>query len=235
MRVAAVQFKPEKGAFADSLARLEALAEQAAQQADLVVLPEMAVTGYVFDSKWEVRGLAELAEGPTFHALAAICRRHGSWLVVGFPERAGEMLFNSALVISPRGELEFTYRKTMLFDLDTRWAEEGDSGYFSFEVAGKKVGVGICMDLNDERFLHWIAHEKLDVVAFPTNWLEQGIDVWTYWRYRLLGTRATLVAANTYGIDEGVEFCGRSAVVNVRGVLSAGPSLGEHIVTAEIE
>ena len=118
MRVSAVQFKALKGDPRQSRVALAALASQAARDADLVVLPEMAVTGYEFATADAVRAVAEVPDGPTCEALAAVARDRGCWLVGGFAERAGDALFNSALVLDPAGQLRFVYRKTLLFDAD---------------------------------------------------------------------------------------------------------------------
>jgi N-carbamoylputrescine amidase len=232
VRVAAVQFKPEKGALAASLARLEALADEAGREADLVVLPEMAATGYLFYSPAEARAVAEASGGATFGVWRGVCQRRGCWLVGGFPERDGERLYNSALVINPKGELAFTYRKTLLYDADLPWAAPGDSGYRRFQTEAGSFGVGICMDLNDPRFVMWCWRSRLDAIAFPTNWIEEGMDVWGYWRDRIAGSGAALVAANTYGREDEVEFSGRSAILRGKAVLASAGAVGDAVLRA---
>jgi N-carbamoylputrescine amidase len=234
VQVSAVQFKPVKGEHAGSLARLTALADEAGADADLVVLPEMAATGYIFRSAGEIGRVAEPARGPTFEAWRGVCQRRGCWLVGGLPERDGDRLYNSALVIDPSGELVFTYRKTLLYEADRPWATPGNSGYRRFQTPHGSFGVGICMDLNDPRFVMWCWRSRLDVIAFPTNWIEEGIDVWPYWRDRVSGSGATLVAANTYGREEEVEFSGRSAILRGEQVLAAGERTGDQVLRASL-
>jgi len=235
MRVAAVQFRAVKGDVETSRARLVELVDRAARGADLVVCPEMAVTGYVFPDVAAVREVAEPPEGPTFEALRAVARAHGCHVVAGFPEDAGDALYNSAWIIDDRGGLDFVYRKTLLYDEDLHWCTPGDRGYPTFEVRGLRVGVGICMDLNDARFVRWIELEGCDAVAFPTNWVRSlDIDVWTYWAWRLDGVPAALIAANTWGVDEGVEFSGRSAVLARRVIHAWLPRRGDGILRATV-
>ena len=232
MRVAAVQFKAIRGDVPASRARLAELV--AATDADLVVLPEMACTGYVFGSSAEAARVAEDAEGTTFQVLRAVCRERGCWLVVGFPERSGDRLFNSANVIGPDGERVFTYRKTLLYELDRLWASPGDTGYRRIETPRGSFGVGICMDLNDPRFLLWVWRSRLDALAFPTNWVEEGVDVWPYWTDRVGGSGAALVAANTWGSEPGIRFTGRSAIIQGERVLAATAKEGDGVVGAEV-
>lgn len=236
MRVAAIQFKPEKGNKGAALARLAQLAEHAARPGvDLLVLPEMAATGYVFEGPEEVAPLAEPPEGETFDALSAVALRHRTWLVVGLPERAGDRLFNSALVIDPSGALKFTYRKTMLFEVDETWATPGDSGYASFDTDAGRFTVGICMDLNDDRFIDWCAKTAARAIAFPTNWLDQGRRVWGYWAWRLAEVPSALVAANTYGPEGEIRFRGESCVLHERTILAWARRTGDAILRVDLD
>jgi predicted amidohydrolase len=234
MRVAIVQFKATKGDVDGSRARLAALTERAAPGADLVVLPEMAATGYCFEDRDAVMAIAERADGRTWQTFSAIARESESWIVVGFPERDGDLLFNSALVIDPHGETAFVYRKTLLFDADLHWATPGDSGYPLLECDGERFTVGICMDLNDDAFIAWLREVRPRVLAFPTNWISEGVSVWPYWAWRLQDTEIALVAANSYGPEGDVIFTGASAVIDGHTVLAAAPVTGDGYVLVDI-
>ena len=234
MRVAAVQFKAIKGDRDASLVRLRTLAERAAPGADLVVLPEMAATGYLFDSAAAVSTVSEMPQGPTWRALGPVAAAHKCWLVVGFPERAKERFFNSALVIDPHGELAFTYRKSLLFEADESWASPGDSGYRSFSTDAGRFGVGICMDMNDDAFISWLASDAPRALAFPTNWLDEGHQVWAYWAWRLRDAPTALVAANTWGAEGDTRFRGESAIIDGNCLLASAPLLGDTVIHAEL-
>lgn len=230
MRVAAVQFKPRRGHKAEALRALCDLVRRAAPGADLVVLPEMAATGYLFRTVEAARAVAEPPEGPTFQALAPLAAAHRAWLVAGFAEDAGSRLYNSALVIDPDGALAGVYRKTLLFPPDYWWAHPGDSGYLAFDTGRGRFGVGICMDLNDDRFVAWAATAGIEAIAFPTNWVQEDSDVWGYWADRLRGVDAALVAANSYGPEGPIAFTGRSAVLRRGEVLASAPATGNAVL-----
>ena len=83
MLVAAVQFKPVKSDKARSLERIRQLATTAAHAAELVVLPEMAATGYVFESPEAIDPVAEPSDGPTFETLAEVAALNEAWIVAG--------------------------------------------------------------------------------------------------------------------------------------------------------
>ena len=234
MRVAAVQFKPVRGAQVEALTRLQALARRGAG-AELIVLPEMASTGYVFANRAEIAVVAEDVDGPTFTALSPVARELGAWVVVGFAERANDAFFNSALVIDPTGARRFVYRKTLLYDADVPWATPGDSGYRVFDTEHGSFTLGICMDLNDDRFVAWCRGAAARVVALPTNWLDEGEDVWSYWMWRMLGVPSALVAANTYGPEGALAFRGESAIIDRLRVLATAPATGDTVLSAELK
>lgn len=231
----AVQYKPPRGRRAEALAALcGAVTAAAPRPGALIVLPEMAATGYLFASAAEVAAVAEPADGPTFRALAAVAKATRCWLVAGFPEAARDRFFNSALVIDPTGARRFVYRKTLLYDADRAWASPGDSGYARFDADGFDFTVGICMDLNDDAFVAWCAACRARAVAFPTNWIEEHEDVWAYWAWRTAALPGALVAANTYGPEGAIAFSGRSAILRRGRVLAAAPATGDVVVRARL-
>ncbi len=246
MRIAASQFKADKRDQAASLRRLLALCEQAAEQgATLIVCPEMAHTGYLFTDPADVRRVAEPLHGPSFEQLATVAKRYGCTLVSGYPELVEQArtvrLYNSARVIGPDGSLLYNYRKRLLFDADETWALPGDTPYPQLRLPWGDLTAGICMDLNDDRFIRHLGESQCSVIAFCTNWLEEGLELHRYWRYRLLGVRSLFVAANTYGEEtcpghERTCFAGQSAIFDGSGrPLAVAPREGDAIVSADVD
>ncbi|MEZ4317457.1 MAG: carbon-nitrogen hydrolase family protein [Myxococcota bacterium] len=250
MRVAAIQFKAKTDRIA-GLAALVAEVRRVGAGRDLVVCPEMAVVGYAWTSLEAVRTVAEPADGPTARAFSRAAADSGCWVVVGFAELDGERVFNSALVIDPSGTVRFVYRKTLLFEADQPWATPGDSGYRAFDTGKGRFGVGICMDLNDDRFLDWAGRERVDVLAFPTNWTQEDSVMWDYWRHRLytgwpaewgveprVANRArvdaVLVGANSYGAEGAWQLRGESAILSWGRVYATAPSTGDAVITADL-
>ena len=197
----------------------------------------MALTGYVFTDAAEALQVAEPSDGRTFALASKWARRHGSYFVIGYPELAADgRLFNSALLLSPSGELLVNYRKRLLYEQDETWACEGDTPYPLIETPFGLMTCGICMDLNDDRFIDFLFEAKPEIVAFPTNWLDQGFDLRRYWRWRLQGYPCWLIAANTYGSEEGIRFRGRSAILDPEGGTQAfAPASGDCVLRLDLE
>jgi len=245
MRLAAVQYRPPKGQPDQARAEIAALVGQAGEQgADLIVLPELCTTGYIWRRPEDLGPFAEEPRGPTFQLLRLLARRHGAWIVCGLPERfvtrrSAEgrhhvALFNSAIVVMPDGELATCYRKCLLYEADEAWANTGWRRAVCRSELGR-VAPGICMDLNDPEFIAFLDYGKVDIVAFPTNWVDEGVVVHDYWRERLGDWRGWFVAANTWGEDEGVRFTGRSAILAPGGeVVTEAPYEGDCVLVAEV-
>lgn len=244
MRVAAIQFKAQKGRPEESLASLSQLIVAAGEHgAQLIVCPEMALTGYLFPDAPAADAVAEPKDGPSLASLGALATRFRATLVCGYPERGrGGRLYNSARVIGPDGQLLYNYRKRLLYDSDFTWALGGDTRYpmLALWPTADSLSVGICMDLNDDRFTAFLRRVRPRLVAFCTNWLDQGQDVLSYWQYRLLGTQSYFIAANTYGSEEApghplTYFCGGSAILDPAGQpLARAPHTGDAVVLADI-
>ncbi len=236
MKLAAVQYRPPHGrpsrARRDLVRRVRASVEAGAQ---LVVLPEMATSGYVWDGPAAIRAHAEPADGPTREALGEASRAAGgAWVVCGFPELGDDgRLYNSAMVLRPDGQLAACYRKVLLYDLDHNWAVPGDNRV-TVQTSMGTVAPAICMDLNDDRLVTWMHMTTPDVLAFCTNWVEENEDVHAWWQARIRGWRGWMVAANRWGTESDVTFSGRSAILSPGGfVVAQAEAEGDAILVVD--
>lgn len=120
-RVSVAQFAPTSNVAAN-LATLAALAGKAKHDgAELVVFPELAVTGLA-----DPAASAQPIPGPATMALVAFASEHGLYLVCGLAERADDGIYNSAVLVTPSGEVT-TYRKTHLSSSERSWATPGET------------------------------------------------------------------------------------------------------------
>ena len=159
MRIALAQFDFPVGAVTANAERIAALIVEArdAHRADLVLFPELALSGYPPEDLLQRPDFLAACEA----ALAQIAATtHGIVAVVGHPESAGAVVFNSVSVLRD-GCIERTYRKRELpnyavFD-ERRYFAAGDAACV-FDVDGVRVGVVICEDL-------WFAEPLAATVA----------------------------------------------------------------------
>lgn len=147
-----------------------AAADAKARGADLMLCPEMGLTGYAIGAE-RVEALAETAHGPMAQAVALIAQSHQIAIVYGYPERHPDGLppFNAAQAVAPSGEVIAHYRKTHLFgDMDHRQFTAGDAASQVFEYRGWRLGLLICYDVEFPETVRLLALQGADAVLVPT-------------------------------------------------------------------
>ena len=83
-------------------------------ETDIIVFPELSLTGYVLDT--DADSLAEDTTGASIQAMSAIAKKYGIYIIFGFIEKNGqEKPYNSIVVLSKTGEIASTYHKNHLF------------------------------------------------------------------------------------------------------------------------
>ena len=121
-KVGVCQFKPELMQTERNLKKMESLLESVS--ADLIVLPELAVSGYLFNSEEEVKSIAEDPNnGPTATLFLKLAKLHNTSYVVGFAEKTKNGIYNSAMLVNPDTSIHI-YRKTHLENYATTCIKE---------------------------------------------------------------------------------------------------------------
>ena len=237
MRVAVAQIEPKLAEPARNLevciVRLE---EAAAAGAELLVLPECAIPGYVFDSLEEALPFAEEIPGPSTEVLAAACARLGVHVVCGMLERDGDGVRNAAVLVGPEG-LIGTYRKTHLPFLGIdRFVTPGDE-LPVFDTPLGRIGIEICYDLRFPEVTRTLALAGADIVALPTNWpVEARANAELLAPARAYENRVYLLVANRVGRERTAEFSGRSQIVEPSGTrLAETDATSEALLVAEVD
>eukprot|EP01097_Dermamoeba_algensis_P002033 TRINITY_DN1810_c0_g2_i2.p1 TRINITY_DN1810_c0_g2~~TRINITY_DN1810_c0_g2_i2.p1 ORF type:complete len:298 (+),score=76.07 TRINITY_DN1810_c0_g2_i2:60-953(+) len=253
---------------------------------DLLLLPEMAFSGYVFKSREEISpflenidhllpGTSQTSCPPTsasppsqsnkFFTTFEWCQHHAKtlecYIAAGYPQIHEETeeetekriqnrpknyvvstqnqesktkYLNSLMLVSPQGELVVNYSKHFLYETDKTWADEGCS-FVSVELPEwqKKIGFGVCMDINPYEYLNSSLKEfanfhkkaKTDIILFAANWIDsdpeeegKSLETASYWVQRLsplIGSGCVFVAANRVGKERGTLFCGSSTIIHL--------------------
>jgi N-carbamoylputrescine amidase len=234
LSAAACQYAPAVGDLSGNRLLAERWARRAsAEGARLIVLPELAASGYTFRSQEEAAASSEGRDGPTVSAWVDLCRELDVYLVAGFAEADGDRRYNSAAVVGPSGLLG-VYRKAHLFNDEKSFFEPGDSGFLVFDLGVCRVGVLICYDLWFPEAARVLTLRGAEVVAVPTNWVANfrspAVDGrgWTMGDYASVAVatqnQVFVVAADRIGVERGVEFVGCSCAVAPNGAMLAGPA-----------
>lgn len=230
------QFRPRFGEPRPNCDRV--LKRLSGVRADLIVLTELPFTGYLFRDR---RELASLAEEPNRSSLVddlvSLCRKEGFFLVTGFAEKHGQRVFNSSLLLGPRG-IRRTYRKVHLFNKEKRWFDAGDLPFTVDRVRGVRVGMMICFDWIFPEAARTLALRGADLVAHPSNLV---LD----YCQRVMPARSIenglfAVTTNRFGEDRRphgrVRFTGRSQITAPRGeIVHRGPAQREELYLCDID
>ncbi len=237
VKIAAVQMDPKITRNSENLEKILSQTRVAANSgAELVVFPECALTGYVFDSREEAMPFMETVPGPATDKLSATCRQLGVYVVVGLLEIEADKCFNAAVLIGPEG-LVGKYRKNHLPFLGIdRFVDPGDKPFEVHQTPIGNIGLHICYDCNFPESARIMTLLGADILALPTNW-PGGRD--TIPRHiinaRAYENRVHLVAVDRVGRERGVKFLGRSKIVDATGkTLAKGSANDEQILYAEV-
>jgi protein N-terminal amidase len=246
MHLAVVQTNPSLGAIQKNIARATTLlADLPQSQLDLIVLPELALTGYNFQTPSHITPYVETrTTSPSRKWAQKIAMQYNSSVVVGLPTQ-DEQRHNTAVFVDSTGKIVHEYHKYHMFETDYNWGCTSGSGFsftnLCFDARHVRTSVGICMDLNPWEFIapfscyefaNYILANDVSLVIIPMAWLlsaeqesesvEPSLATFNYWikRFEPLVHDAktrTVVICNRTGEEEGAVYAGTSCVLQVGG------------------
>ena len=203
------------------------------REAQLVIFPECALTGYAFNSLEEAIPFAEKLDGASSQAIAEACRETKAYAIAGFIEADGDKFYNAAMLVGPDGVVG-SYRKVHLpFIGIDRFLTPGDRGFEVFDLPFGKVGVNICYDISFPESARVLKLMGAELIALITNWPTAA------WRSpafvantRALENHVFYAAVDRVGTERGWQFIGRSKVIDCNGdtLAEAGPDAEELLV-----
>ena len=233
--IACIQFEPKIGEVGANLDAIEDRVRQAhAKGARLIVLPELADSGYVFDSTEELAGLAQpIPDGKSAQRLIALAGELDVYIVSGLAEVADGTFYNSAMLCGPEGYIG-TYRKMHLWYRENLFFEKGDLGLPVFETPLGKIGVAICYDGWFPETFRQLAMKGAEVICVPTNWVPMpDQDPEAEAMSNILHKAAAhsnglfIACADRVGTERGQPFIGQSLILDATGWPLAGPASRE--------
>ncbi|MCO5973392.1 nitrilase family protein [Actinoallomurus soli] len=249
VRVAVIQFAPQAGLEnrAANSERALALASQAVEDgATLIVLPELATTGYSFRDRAEAYDHAEsVPAGETVRGWESFARRHGVYVVGGLAERDGVRLYDTAVLVGPDGYVG-RYRKAHLWNEEKLWFTPGDLGFPVFETRIGRIGLLVCWDIWFPEAPRLLAQQGADIICSVNNWVwtpppifdESGRCMASYLTMTAAHVNNVFIAAaNRVGTDRGARFLGCSLIAGTNGwpIGRVAGAEEETILTADID
>jgi predicted amidohydrolase len=242
VRVAVVQAHPIIGDVLRNIAHATELVEAAVSAgAQVIVLPELVTTGYVFRDKAEV--FDAIAHDNGMDALADLSRRLGIVLVAGVALRDGDTAINCAVLFED-GSLKATYVKTHSWNTEKLIFTAGATLPPVVETRFGRIGLAVCYDLEFPEVFRHLALGGAELFAAPTNW-PAGFEStppdspYTAEMIRVMGNASTnrvfvAVACRT-GQERGVDWVDRSAIYGIDGFPLAEATPGVGMAIADLE
>jgi predicted amidohydrolase len=179
--------------------------------ADVVVLPELALSGYVFETA------AEVAAG----APPAWWARPGKVVVGGFAEAAGDAVFNSAAIVDSSG-VRAVYRKAHLWDREPRWFAPGDEEPPVVETEHGAIAAIVCFDLFFPEWVRIAALRGAGLLCVPGNWPAPASGEPPQRRRAQVAAEASGIAialSDRHDAERGLRFAGASCIASPDGTL----------------
>lgn len=238
MKIGAAQISCVPGDLNANLAKIRDFASRSKDSgAELIVFPEMSDTGYSMPviqkhaTSWSDGAVPELQKIAKSLSLAIIC---------GVSERDGSFIYNSQVFLDASGHIVAKYRKTHLVTaapLDERPYFTAGDAFVNCKIDKLNLGLSICYDLRFPEMCRTLAVEhQVDVFINSSAWPFPRVEHLRILALaRAIENQSYLILANRVGTDDGVTFCGTSAIIDPYGATVAAASVDrEELIQAEV-
>jgi omega-amidase len=238
MRIAAAQVSCAPGDLKVNVRKIRdfsALAKKSGTE--LIVFPEMVDTGYSMPAiqehatSWNEGAVPKLQETAKELSIA---------ILAGVSDRDGASIFNSQVFINAEGGIAAKYRKTHLVTaapLDERPYFTAGDEFASCKIDKFNLALGICYDLRFPEFYRTLAvNHGANVLINSSAWPFPRVEHLRILALaRAIENQSYLILANRVGTDDGVTFCGTSAIIDPYGVIIASASADrEELIQGEL-
>ena len=250
MNIAVAQWQSTPGQPEANRAKARSvIAEAAAENAELIVLPELFTVGYFAFDAWE--DAAEPFHGPTLSMASEMAEEHDIAVVAGsFVEDlaateavdtpANRGIANTTVLVDRDGVIVTHYRKIHLFGYQSEEATRmvpGDRLGIG-DLDGYTFGLSTCYDLRFPELFRAYVDAGVTHLAIPSAWPTPRAAHWSLLcRVRALENQVFLAASNGVGEIDGTELCGRSCLIDPWGepVVELDDKPGMGIGTAPLD
>jgi 5-aminopentanamidase len=245
-RVCCQQLDPVVGDLeGNRLRALEAICDGIERRADVIVLPELITSGYMFESAEEATSLAIPPDHEILQEWGAAAATYGVIVAGGFAERGEDgRTYNSAAVFDPTG-LRAVYRKLHLWDREKLWFAPGEQAPPVIDTAIGKLSVIVCYDVEFPELTRMVALAGTQLLLVPTNWPlmerpdgERPAEV-VIAQAAARGNRMAVACADRTGVEREQPWTGCSTIIGADGWVAAEKAGAEALntgpVTADVD
>nr|WP_319948683.1 carbon-nitrogen hydrolase family protein [uncultured Shimia sp.] len=235
MKVAIYQGASPEGDVDLALKTVERSVATASQfGAQMVVFPELFLPGYNQPDLHTT--MAQTKSGPWQTALSDIAKTHQCGITIGWAERDGDAVFNSASCFDDTGKKVAHYRKIQLFGRIEKATFAAGDTYQTFMLNGYRAAVLICYDVEFAHHVHALKERGVQLLLVPTANPKAFNNVPDF----IVPARAaendiTIAYANYSGNEAGLTYGGLSLIAGPDGAALAKAGLGEVLLIADLD
>lgn len=235
MRLALLQNDSVPGDKNWQLTAISEVARHLKDRADLLVTPELFATGYRIPAD-DMRALAEPADGDFGQAVAALAKETGVAILYGFPERAGDLVYNSVQAFGGDGKRLVLYRKLHLPSADERAIFATGDKLATFDLCGFTVAPLICYDVEFPESVRACVAAGADLIVAPTALRKHWSQIAeTMIPVRALENGVFLAYANQAGSEADWHYAGLSCIIGPDGQALVRAGDEPAVILAELD
>lgn len=203
-----------------------------AEKADLLVFPEMTLTGFTMKSAQ----FAEDLDGDSICFFKTLAADYQTNIIAGIIEEEDKKYYNSLIHISREGELTARYRKIHPFsysDEDKNYSR--GTRTVVTNIDGWKAGLSICYDLRFPELFRYYALERVSIIINIASWPDTRIEHWkALLKARAIENQCFIIGVNRVGHDPGLKYNGYSSIYDPMGEEVFSIASEEKIITTDL-
>ena len=210
-KIGYIQFKPILGDVNSNVNQIASLLPKAAN-ADLIVLPELASTGYNFANREDAYQCSEeIPKSKFIEFLVSFAKKQNQYIVAGMNERIRNELYNSSVLVGPKGYIG-KYQKIHLFFNEKDIFKAGEAGLPVFDIGFCKTSMLICFDYIFPEVWRIVGIKGADVVCHPSNLITSNAQKCV--PAQSFMNKMFIITSNRYGTEGDITFGGKSFITN---------------------
>jgi len=230
MRISVVQMECVLGDVDANMKKVSFYSSKAKKEnSDIVVFPEMIDTGYHMDTiSQKADSWDKLNKKNPFNIIKTLGKKNKINIICNISERVKNKIYNTTLVVNPKGEVLGKYRKTHLADYPP--LNEGSciapgNSIKIVEINKIKFGLLTCYDLRFPEISRALTLKGAGALILSSAWPFPRLVHWnTLIRARAIENQVYFIAANRVGTDDNITFCGSSRIIDPYGVVVSSAS-----------
>ncbi|MBZ0177923.1 MAG: hypothetical protein K8F36_01440 [Melioribacteraceae bacterium] len=235
MKIGIVQFDPIWESPQESIEKLEEILPKAYSVPDLLVLPEMTLTGFTMNSK----NFAEEINGISTQYFIRKSAELKTNIFAGVIEKDDHKIYNSLIHIDAMGLIHARYRKIHPFS----YAKENDfydrgKKIVITKIDNYKIGMTVCYDLRFPELYRLYGKERCEIIINIANWPSPRIEHWlALSRAHAIANQCFMISVNRVGNDPYNDYPGKSCVYDPMGkeIFCANDSSGYFQIEINLE